>query len=110
MTAMRLPGWIGQRALEGTAGVLELCVDDRAVAELRWCADAHRRGEGGWSWRRVWPVPEPGFDALPLAPPSCRCPGDEQLAVEAELLTANRAMRFVLALLACDALSGTSPH
>ena len=39
-----------------------------------------------------------------------RCPGDEQLAVEAELLTANRAIRFVLALLACDALSGASPR
>jgi|SRR5688500_18439951 hypothetical protein len=103
MTAMRLPGWIGQRALEGTACVLELCVDDRAVAELRWCAEAHRRGEGGWSWRRVWPVPEPGFSALPL---SSRRAGDEELALEAELLTANRAIRFVLALLACDVLSG----
>ena len=104
---MRLPGWIGQRALEGTPCVLELRVDDRAVAELRWCAEAHRRGEGGWSWRRVWPVPEPGFSALPLAAPSSRRPGDERLAVEAELLTANRAVRFVLALLACAALSGT---
>ena len=35
MTAMRLPGWIGQRALEGAPCALELCVDDRAVAELR---------------------------------------------------------------------------
>ena len=39
-----------------------------------------------------------------------RRPGDEQLAAEAELLTANRAIRFVLALLACDALSGTPPR
>jgi hypothetical protein len=106
MTAMRLPGWIGQRALEGAPCALELCVDDRAVAELRWCAEAHRRGEAGWSWRRVWPVPEPGFSALPLASPSSRRAGDEELALEAELLTANRAVRFVLALLACDVLSG----
>jgi hypothetical protein len=106
MTAMRLPGWIGQRALEGTTGVLELRVGDRAVAQLRWCAEAHRRGEWGWSWRRVWPVPEPGFSALPLASPSSRRAGDEDLPLEAELLTANRAVRFVLALLACDALSG----
>jgi len=106
MTAMRLPGWIGQRALDDAEGVLELCVGGQAVAQLRWCADAHRRGEGGWSWRRAWPVPEPGFSPLPLAPPSSRRPGDEQLAAEAELLTANRALRFVLALLACDALSG----
>ena len=107
---MRLPGWIGQRALEGAERILELRVDDRTVAELRWCADAHLRGEGGWSWRRVWPVPEPGFGALPLARPSSRRPGDEELAAEAELLTANRAIRFVLALLACDALSGAPPR
>jgi hypothetical protein len=106
MTAMRLPGWIGQRALEGTACALELWVDDRAVAELRWCAEAHRRGDGGWSWRRVWPVPEPGFSALPLASPSCRGAAGDELVLEAELLTANRAVRFVLALLACDVLSG----
>ena len=106
MTAMRLPGWIGQRALAGTARVLELGVDDGAVAALGGCAAAHRRGEGGWSWRRVWPVPEPGFSTLPLASPSSRRAGDEELALEAELLTANRAVRFVLALLACDVLSG----
>jgi hypothetical protein len=103
MTVMPLPDWVGQHAVAGSPRVLELCVEGRAVAEVRWSAEAHRRGEGGWTWRRRWPVPEPGFVPLALASTSPRGPAG-QCELEAELASANRAIRYVLAILACDAI------
>jgi hypothetical protein len=103
MTVTPLPDWVGQHALAGSPSVLELSVDGEAVAEVRWSADAHQRGEGGWTWRRRWPVPEPGFVPLALASASPRdAAGTCEL--EAELVSANRAIRYVLAILACDAI------
>jgi hypothetical protein len=103
MTVIPLPDWVGQHALAGSPSVLELCVEGEAVAEVRWSADAHRRGEGGWAWRRRWPVPEPGFVPLALASPSPR-DATAACALEAELVSADRAIRYVLAILACDAI------